>query len=410
VSKRCDVSMQGTALVPHEATTIRGHDGTLLLHQLLADNAVNIINIRVGTRLAASEMSRVIAAAEGAVFYIRSVSTPSIAPCRRLAPCTLSFSPLNPAESNLTSIPSCQLPPRGCPAKSYERSAAATTQVSARRLSPAAAAAKHRTHPPPPYSATHRRPPPPDPMTTAAPDDPPPAWPLGPLLGNLPADLLQAEVLRRLGPTDLASLAGSGRGCAAAVAVTALMQWAKRAKRAAPGHLGFHLPPLCVMEACSHAAHGGNREVLEWLHNTGCPWDDVTCVVAARGGHLAMLQWVREHGCPWDRWTCAHAARSGHLRVLQWAWEHRCPWDWETSAFAAAGGHLTVLKWVLEQGCPCNSNACMYAAMNGQLEVLQWMRENDATGEVWDESNVRRYAAGARKQEVLTWLDERSGP
>ena len=36
-----------------------------------------------------------------------------------------------------------------------------------------------------------------------------------------------AEVLARLGPRDLASLAGAGRACAAAVAATALMQRAK---------------------------------------------------------------------------------------------------------------------------------------------------------------------------------------
>ena len=45
------------------------------------------------------------------------------------------------------------------------------------------------------------------------------------------------------------------------------------------------------------------------------------------------------------------------------------------------------------------------------MEVLQWVRENDADGEAWwDEDCVRRNAAGPRKQEVLTWLDERTGP
>ena len=68
---------------------------------------------------------------------------------------------------------------------------------------------------------------------------------------------------------------------------------------------------------------------------------------------------------------------------MQWAREHHCPWDWATPAFAAAGGHLA---------------------------VLQWIRENDATGEAWDENCVRTHAGGPRKQEVLTWLDELSAP
>jgi hypothetical protein len=92
-------------------------------------------------------------------------------------------------------------------------------------------------------------------MTTAAQDDPLPALLLGPLLGNLPPDLLQQEVLRWLGPRDLASLAGAGRGCTAAVAATALMRWAKQAKT-----LYWPLPRLCLKEACSHAARVGNLE------------------------------------------------------------------------------------------------------------------------------------------------------
>ena len=233
---------------------------------------------------------------------------------------------------------------------------------------------------------------------------------LGPVLGTLPADLFLKEVLGRLAPTDLASLAGAGRGCAAAVAATALMQWAERAKRAAPVHLGYYLPPLCVKEACCHAARDGNRVVLEWLHNTGCPWDAATACAAADGGHLEVLRWTREHGCPWSSGVCACAALSGHLRVLQWAREHHCPWDRLTPAQAAAGGHLAVLQWAREHGCPCDTNVCSFAAMAGQLEVLQWVRDNDATGEVWNEDRVRRFADGPRKQEVLAWLDELSAP
>jgi hypothetical protein len=47
--------------------------------------------------------------------------------------------------------------------------------------------------------------------------------------------------------------------------------------------------------------------------------------------------------------------------------------------------------------------------MGGHLEVLQWVRENGAHGAAWNEDEVRRYAAGPRRQEVLTWLDGLSG-
>jgi hypothetical protein len=241
-------------------------------------------------------------------------------------------------------------------------------------------------------------------MTTVAQGDPPL---LGPFLGSLPADLIQQELLRRLGPRALASLAGAGRGCAAAVAATALMQWAKHAMMTASGSLRR----LCVQSACSHAARCGNREVLELLHNTGCPWDDAACRYAAQGGHLEVLQWAREHGCPWDEFrVCARAARSGHLAVLQWAREHHCKWDSLTPAKAAEGGHLAVLQWARGHHSPWDSDTCIYATRSGQLEVLQWVRENDPTGEAWNERLVRRHAGGPRKQEVLTWLDELNAP
>ena len=237
---------------------------------------------------------------------------------------------------------------------------------------------------------------------------------LGPVLGTLPVLVFQQEVLQRLGPTDLASLAGAGRGCAAAVAATTLMQWAKRAKStAAPRQAWFGqpLPLLCLKEACSHAAYGGNREVLEWLHNTGCPWDAVTTCAAAAGGHLEVLTWLHKHGCPLNAWTCENAARFGNLAVLQWAREHHCPWNWRTPANAAHGGQLAVLQWAREHHCPWDAYVCMDAADAGQLEVLQWVREHDTTGDVWDEDLVRRHAkVEPRKQEVITWLDELSAP
>jgi len=248
-------------------------------------------------------------------------------------------------------------------------------------------------------------------MTTAEQGEAAPPSPLlGPVLGILPAHLFEQEVLQRLGPTDLASLAGASHGCAAAVAATALMQWAKRTRMTSPGYLGFPLPPLCLKEACSHAARGGNQEVLEWLHNSSCPWDESTAFAAAGGGHLEAVKWLHNHGCPWDGVTCAVAALYGHLEVLQWAREYHCPWNSLTPSWAAQGGHLAVLQWAREHGCPWESGICMYAARAGHLEVLQWIRENDATGKVWNDNHVRTHAAGPRQQEVLTWLDQLSAP
>ena len=58
----------------------------------------------------------------------------------------------------------------------------------------------------------------------------------------------------------------------------------------------------------------------------------MTCFAAADHGHLDVLKWLRENGCPWDEETCAYAARGGHLEVLKWARENGCPWDEDTCA------------------------------------------------------------------------------
>ena len=54
--------------------------------------------------------------------------------------------------------------------------------------------------------------------------------------------------MARLGPTDLASLAGAWRGCAAAVAATALMRWAKYEKTLPPRRIPYVYPAprLCL--------------------------------------------------------------------------------------------------------------------------------------------------------------------
>jgi hypothetical protein len=168
------------------------------------------------------------------------------------------------------------------------------------------------------------------------------------LLERLP-DFFEREVLRRLGPRDLASLAGAGRGCAAAVAATALMQWAKEENADSPSPW---LPQLCWEVACSRAAERGYLEVVKWPHSTGCPCDTSSCSGAARQGHLEVLRWLREHDCPWNTMTCTAAASGGHLTVLRWARENHCPWDASTSHCAAMEGHLEVLQWAQEHNCP----------------------------------------------------------
>jgi hypothetical protein len=227
---------------------------------------------------------------------------------------------------------------------------------------------------------------------------------------ELPDGFFEAEVLSQLGPTALASLAGAGRAWAAAVAGTALMQWAKDEKNLPPrprSPFAHRVPRLCGRDACSLAARGGHLEVLKWLHSTGCPFDTTTCCAAATGGHLKVLKWPHDTGCPWDSLTCRAAAAGGYLEVLKWLHSTGCRFDTATCAAAAFGGHLELLKWLRSTGCPWDSGTCLNAAWGGHLATLQWARENHCP---WDEDTIRAAATHGGNADILRWLDEQGVP
>ena len=230
---------------------------------------------------------------------------------------------------------------------------------------------------------------------------------LGPFLGNLPPEILDA-VVRKLG-WFRTTFAMAGRTCREAVERVPSTR-AVLLEELREGFASLVMNPLAVavMEGDDEAlewlielfdgkglrwrddgtelsrlvANRGTIESLTCLRANGCPWNELTCADAAGGGHLEVLQWARENGCPWDEETCAGAAEYGHLDVLQWAHQNGCPWSERTCKWAAVGGHLDVLQWAHQNGCEWNEGTCTMAAKFGHLDLLQWAHEN---GCPWDE-------------------------
>jgi len=293
---------------------------------------------------------------------------------------------------------------------------------------------------------------------------------LGGLLEKLP-EVLEAEVLSQLDPTDVAMFARVGSASRAAVVASGLpragangdaplekddfvgsverLAWARdngcpwnawtTALAARTGRvevLRWAREHGCDWDerTCAEAAEDGHLEVLKWALEHGCPWVEVDeddaayimncCACAAMGGHLEVLKWLREQDCPWDEQTCAGAARGGYLAVLKWAREHGCPWveniaddpDRDCCALAAMGGHLEVLKWLREQDCQWDEQTCAGAARFGHLELLRWAREHGCPWEEGDEDdaeytlNCCACAAQGGHLEVLQWLREQDCP
>ena len=91
----------------------------------------------------------------------------------------------------------------------------------------------------------------------------------------------------------------------------------------------------------------------------------------AKKGHLEVVMWLKENGCKWDEVSCYGAAKQGHLETLKWMIEHGCPVNKAVFPEGAAGGQLEVLELLLEKGCPFGEGACASATSGGHLEVLK---------------------------------------
>jgi hypothetical protein len=74
---------------------------------------------------------------------------------------------------------------------------------------------------------------------------------------------------------------------------------------------------LCI------AAKNGHLDVVKWCRENECEWDENTCANAAENGHLLDSNGV--NGSPLDSRTCYYAAENGHLDVIKWLHESGCP-------------------------------------------------------------------------------------
>lgn len=135
---------------------------------------------------------------------------------------------------------------------------------------------------------------------------------------------------------------------------------------------GLKLRPILM----SRAAEAANFNILNWLIDHKCEWDNFVCPFAAKKGHLHVLKFLREKGCPWDKKTIYFAAGGGHIHILKWLREQGCPWDKEAYLYAAEGKHLHVLEWLVDNGCPIEKYLLNFAGYN-DLHIVYWAFNHD---------------------------------
>jgi len=162
------------------------------------------------------------------------------------------------------------------------------------------------------------------------------------------------------------------------------------------------------------AAKFGCIEIIKWLRQKGCPWDEYAFKYAIQNDQLNVVKWLYENKCPRHTWMCIDtAAEHGRLEILKWFrlinGEH---WNWQQSddiwcSSAAENGHLDVLIYLHDNGCKADTVSCYTSATRGgHLEILRWLDKNGCPK---DES-VFAHAAEQGRLEIVRYLHETGCP
>ncbi|GLC46450.1 hypothetical protein PLESTB_001718600 [Pleodorina starrii] len=150
-------------------------------------------------------------------------------------------------------------------------------------------------------------------------------------------------------------------------------------------------------------AESGSVELVAWLRERGCPWNQKAFVAAAKSGNAAMLEWMATEGCPMggnDGDACLMAACNGDFATLRCLKRLGCPWGNNTFLDAVCGYSdppndcsLKVLRRLVTEGCPVDWWAAKTRAQ-ARLVIDEWWGNTEPAVEVleWIESHL---AAGA---------------
>jgi hypothetical protein len=139
-----------------------------------------------------------------------------------------------------------------------------------------------------------------------------------------------------------------------------------------------------------YAASSGDLETLKWILENGCPYDWTTCAGAASSGNIEILQWATAYGCPWNNSVMAtHAAKGGNIDLLKWIRNTMKCLDWSTVTSTEALGdqksvlpekNVAMFKWLIVNGCPIDHDKCMSVLYRRKCyythpDLIQWIKD-----------------------------------
>lgn len=194
---------------------------------------------------------------------------------------------------------------------------------------------------------------------------------------------------------------------------------------------GHDLEASFGTDACARAARFGRLEILKMLRETGYDWNDHVLENAARAGHLTLFKWAELNGAPGRFPHLGDCIKNGHLEILQYVHGRR-PQNIRFSYmhFATSGGHLEIVKFLHSighnnftghhmknavqsgnlalvkylhaKGCPIPPQIDEVAAAKGHVDVLKYFHD---LGHPWSE-NTMYWAAESGSAETFQYAHD----
>lgn len=130
-------------------------------------------------------------------------------------------------------------------------------------------------------------------------------------------------------------------------------------------------------DICSIASELGQLNVLKWACYYGYYSDESISIDAIRGKHLHIVEWLVSNSMALHPDLCTEAIEEyGDLELLKYLHENGCDWNEETCIAAASYGYLNILKYLRKNGCPWNNDTAVFATCNGHYALYDWTIAN----------------------------------
>jgi hypothetical protein len=123
---------------------------------------------------------------------------------------------------------------------------------------------------------------------------------------------------------------------------------------------------------------------------------------------LAVVTELRTHGATWNETLCSHAAFNGELQLLIWLRNYGCPWNEERVLLnASSSGNMQLLEWLQTVtarsvwSSDVQTRMLNQAGNYGKLEAAQWLR---SCGAAWPQSFTSAVQFGAKSDDLASTL------